>query len=463
MPRSLPKVLPGSLHSTRRQFLGGCIAAGAAMAMPIPMVHSQETQRGPSDKLRLAIIGCGGRGGANLGGVSGEEIYALCDTHPASLAGAKKSYPNAVAVSDWRKLIDDPKIDGYVVSTADHHHALVSLAAMKRGKHVYCEKPLSHTVREARLMQEVYRENRGKIATQMGTQIHATDNYRRAVELVQSGMIGAISEAHVWCDRGISKVNPVELPEQPIPEGFDWEAWIGPAAMRPYNGGYWQGGNLNWNRRWEFGNGVLGDMGSHLIDLAYWALDLRYPTSVESVGAPVDEFECPTWQQVTWEHPKREGDAPHHAACKLVWYHGDEGMKRRAAYLQPMIGDDTNLGGWGIGVAFVGEQGVIVADYGKIVVSPGAKFKDAPRPEPTIAPSLGHYNEWLHAAKTGGESLCNFDYSGMLIEHNLLGVVAHRIGKKLEWDAAAFQFTGNAEANALLTKTYRDGWKPEGV
>ena len=271
-------------------------------------------------------------------------------------------------------------------------------------------------------------------------------------------MISAITEAHVWCNRGIRPVGPAVLPEQPEVDTFDWDVWLGPAADRPYNQGYWKGGNLNWNRRWEFGNGVLGDMGSHLIDLAFWALDLKRPTSVVSEGPAPDPIGCPPWQQVTWEHAAREDDAPHHAACKVVWYHGGEGMKRRAAYLQPKLGSDTNVNKWGIGVAFVGEHGVIVADYGKIVLSPSAKFKDKPRPEQTIAKSLGHHAEWIHAAKTGGESLCNFDYSGALIEHNLLGNVAHRAGKKLVWDAAAMNCTNAPEANALLTKTYRDGW-----
>ncbi len=442
--------------SNRRSFIKGCALAGAAALGPVHLFGTQNTLI--KDKLNIGIVGVGGRGGANLNGCSGENIYALCDINQSTTAKASQRFKDAIVTSDWRTLIDNPKIDALVVSTADHHHALVSIAAMRAGKHVYCEKPLSHTVREARMMQDEYKKRRGKIATQMGTQIHATGNYRRAVEIVQSGMLGAVTEAHVWCSRGISRIAEGVLPKQPVPESFDWDVWLGPAEDRAYNKSYWSGGNLNWNRRWEFGNGVLGDMGSHLIDLPYWALDLHRPTSVVSEGPEPDPIGCPPWQKVTWEHPLREGGGPHHAACKVVWYHGNEGMKRRAEYLQPKIGKDTNLSKWGIGVAFIGDKGILVADYGRMVLSPSAEFVDIPRPQETIKPSLGHHKEWIHAAKTGGESLCNFDYSGALIEHNLLGNVAHRTGKKLEWDAENFEVKNDVAANELLTKSYRDGW-----
>lgn len=446
----------GRGHATRRRFVKGCLVTGAAAVAPVSYTFAQTKPN--KDKLNIAVVGAGGRGGANMNGCAGEHIYALCDINKSVTAKAKERFKDAIETTDWRTLVDDPKVDAFVISTADHHHALASIAAMRAGKHVYCEKPLAHTVREARMMQDEYIKRRGEIATQMGTQIHSWDNYRRAVELVQSGMIGTVTEAHVWCNRGIRAVGNPVLPEQPQVETFDWDVWLGPAADRPYNAGYWKGGNLNWNRRWEFGNGVLGDMGSHLIDLAFWALELKRPTSVESEGPEPDPIGCPPWQQVAWEHPARDGDGPHHAACKVVWYHGGEGMKRRATFLQPKLGSDADINKWGIGVAFIGENGVVAADYKRIVLSPSVEFKDKPRPEQTIAKSMGHYNEWINAAKTGGESLCNFDYSGALIEHNLLGNVAHRIGKKLEWDAPAMKCTNTPEADALLTKTYRDGW-----
>ena len=267
----------------------------------------------------------------------------------------------------------------------------------------------------------------------------------------------------MWCNRGIRPVKPPVLNEQPVPDGFAWDAWLGPAADRPYHEGYWKGGNLNWNRRWEFGNGVLGDMGSHLIDLPFWALELRHPSTVESQGPPPEQVGCPAWQQVTWTHPARPGSGPHHGACKVVWYHGDEGMKRRAEFLQPLVGGDAQIDKWGIGVAFVGSEAALVADYKRIVFSPGEKFKDQQPPEQTIAKSLGHYQEWIHAAKTNGATLCNFDYSGALIEHNLLGNVAHRLGQTIAWNPESLTIENLPDSASYVSMSYRDGWKPRGI
>jgi hypothetical protein len=439
--------------STRRGFIttSSALVAGAAAA---PRLHAAD-----GEKLRMGIIGSGGRGRANLGGVRSQHIEMLCDVNAGALAGAGQQYPKARKTRDWREVVSDKNVDAVVISTADHHHALAAVAAMRAGKHVYCEKPLGHTVYEARIMQKEYIARRGKIATQMGTQIHANGNYRRVVELVQAGAVGTVREAHVWCSRSIRPLKGAVLSEEPVPEGFNWDVWLGPAAGRPHSQGYWKGGNLNWNRRWDFGNGVLGDMGSHLIDLPYWALNLQRPSNCESDGPAPDPVAAPPWQVITWEHGERKGPAPASAPIKLFWYHGPEGMKRRQDVLQPKVGNDTKIGKWGIGVAFIGDDGILVADYGKLVLSPGAKFKDYKRPEQTIPNSIGHYNEWIKAAQTGGESLCNFDYSGRLIENNLLGVVAHRTGKKIEWDGEAGKVTNHADANQYVTKSYRKGWE----
>jgi predicted dehydrogenase len=444
----------------RRTFIGFGIAAVAGFST---LTRAQS----PNSKLNIAIIGSGGRGNANMGGVAGagENIYSLCDVNPPSLAQAKAKHKGAKTTSDWREVVADPAVDAVVISTADHHHALASIAAMRAGKHVYCEKPLAHTVQEARWMQDEYKKRRGQIATQMGTQIHATANYRRAVANIQDGMVGQVREAHVWCGRTINPVKVDRLDAQPVPEGFDWDVWLGPAAMRPYNSGYWQGGNLNWNRRWEFGNGVLGDMGSHLIDLPFWALGLDRPTSVKAEGTPADKVAAPPSQVITWHHPKKAGvygggTSPDRAAVKVIWYHGPDGMKTMAERLQPLLGDATDISKWHIGVAFVGENGTLVSDYGKIVHKPNANHKGLWRLATEIPPSPGHYKEWLIACRGESESLCNFDYSGKLIEHNLLGNVAHRaaLGTTLQWDATAMKFDGSDAANALLEKKYREGW-----
>ena len=430
---------------SRRKFVGFGIASALA-----PSVVRGES---PNGKLNMGIIGSGGRGGANLNGVKAENIHTLCDINRKTLEAVQKRFKGAKTTTDWREVVSNPEIDAVVISTADHHHAPAAIAAMRAGKHVYCEKPLAHTVQEARWMQEEYAKAKGKIATQMGTQIHAGGSYRRAVELIQAGAIGRVKEAHVWCSRSIRDVEQAVLEKQAVPDYFDWDVWLGPAADRAYNEGYWKGGNLNWNRRWEFGNGVPGDMGSHLIDLAWWALKLRHPTKISSQGPAPDSIGAAPWQEITWQHPDD---------LKVVWYHGPEGMKRRSEVLQPMVGNDTVIDKWGIGVAFVGENGVLVSDYGKNILSPSAKFKDYQRPEQSIAPSAGHYNEWLKACRGEGETLCNFDYSGSLIEHNLLGNVAHRAGQTLDWDAKNFRITNDEAANKLLTKEYRKGWEING-
>ncbi len=430
---------------SRRKFVG----FGLASALAPSVVRGKS----PNGKLNMGIIGSGGRGGANLNGVKAENIHTLCDINRKTLEAVQKRFKGAKTTTDWREVVSNPDIDAVVISTADHHHAPAAIAAMRAGKHVYCEKPLAHTVQEARWMQEEYAKAKGKIATQMGTQIHAGGSYRRAVELIQAGAIGRVKEAHVWCSRSISDVEQAVLEKQAVPDYFDWDVWLGPAADRAYNEGYWKGGNLNWNRRWEFGNGVPGDMGSHLIDLAWWALKLRHPTQISSQGPAPDSIGAAPWQEITWQHPDD---------VKVVWYHGPEGMKRRSEVLQPMVGKDTVIKKWGIGVAFVGENGVLVSDYGKNVLSPSSKFKDYQRPQQSIEPSAGHYNEWLKACRGEGETLCNFDYSGSLIEHNLLGNVAHRAGQTLKWDAKNFKITNDEAANKLLTKEYRKGWEING-
>jgi predicted dehydrogenase len=430
------------MKTTRRTFLATASVAAAGYSLGAP--------EGKGDKLRIGIIGSGGRGGSNLNGVKGEEIAALCDVNRKVLDGLKGKYPAAFQTTDWREVVSSDKVDAVVISTADHHHALVAVAAMKAGKHVYCEKPLGHNVREARLMREAYAES--KVATQMGTQIHAGDNYRRVVELIQSGAIGAVREAHVWCDRSITPIGQVVLPAQDVPDSFDWNMWLGPAPDREYNEGYWKGGNLNWNRRWDFGNGVLGDMGSHLIDLPWWALKLKSPLSVSAEGPPVDAVACPPWMKVTWEHAPRPEMAALDAPVKVIWYHG--GGKNR-----PQVDTGMDLSKWPIGVLFVGDGGMLVADYGKRFLLPEEKFKGFEAPEPTIPPSAGHYQEWLQACKTGSETTCNFEYSGSLIEHNLLGCAAYRSGKELEWDAKSLQAKNAPEATRFLTRSYRKGWE----
>ena len=440
--------------SSRRDFLRGSAAGGAGLvvlgARGLAAEAPGAPKQAPSDKLNIAAVGVGGRGGANIGGCGGENFVALCDVDSRALAKAKERFPNAKAYADWRRMFDDAKdFDAVICSSTDHTHALVSNHAMRLGKHVYCEKPIGHSVHEAAVLRETYLKANGKVATQQGTQIHAGDNYRRVVELVQGGAIGTVTECHVWCSRrGPNPQPPAE--EKPVPEWLNWDLWLGPAPNRPYHPAWHSGGCMGWEQWWDFGNGCIGDMGSHLIDLAYWALDLKHPATCEAegdppAGDPKTLHSYPHWLKVCWEHPAA-GERP---PVKLFWYDGPQ---------RPPSPEGHDLTKWGIGLLFVGEKGRIICDYGKRILWPEEKFKDFVPPKPTIPNSPGHYREWLLGCKTGSPTLCNFDYAGLLIQNNLLGTVAYRANRKLEWDAEALRAKNCPAADKFIKRPYRQGW-----
>lgn len=433
-------------RESRRKFLRHSALAG--IGIWVSAGRSARAQS-PNEKLNIGIIGAGGRGGANTRSVSSENIAALCDVDETRLAQAAEKHPQAKKYIDWRELVEQKDLDAVVVSTTDHTHAPASVWAMNRGLSVYCEKPLAHNPYEARVMQEKYLANQHRLATQMGTQVHAGDNYRRIVELVQSGAVGPVHEVHVWCGRkGLADgQRPTDQP--PVPENLHWELWLGPAPWRPYHPSYLPG-CTTWEQWWDFGNGCLGDMGSHLIDLPFWALKLRDPVSVWAEGEPRREETYPEWLIAHWEHPAR-GDMP---PVTLHWYDGIQRPKVQVP--------GYDIASWGMGVLFVGAEGMLLCDYGKRILVPEEKFKDFQPPEPWIAPSRGHHQEWIHACKTGEPTLCNFDYSGKLIEHNLLATVAFRTGKKLQWDAKQMKAAGCPEAEPLIRRQYREGWVLDG-
>ncbi len=424
---------------SRREFLMSAALGGAGMLI-LGNNRSAWTFEA-NEKLDIGIIGVAGRGRANTDEVLSENIVALCDVDDNCLRVGARRFPKAKTYTDWREMLGQKDIDAVVVSTTDHTHAPASVMAMKSGMHVYCEKPLAHSVHEARVMQETYLKS--KVSTQMGTQIHAGDNYRRVVELIQSGAIGPVREVHVWCGReGPSPERPKE--EQPVPEHLHWDLWLGPAPWRPYHSSYLPG-CMTWEQRWDFGNGCLGDMGSHLIDLPFWALKLRDPLTVAAEGSHLSAESYPHWLIVHWEHPARGKMPP----LKLHWY---DGIQR------PKSPPGHDLKEWGIGALFVGDKGMLLADYDRRILLPEADFKDFKPPEPWIPPSPGHYREWILGCKTGSPTLCNFDYSGKLIEHNLLGTVAFRVGKKLEWDAKNLKAKNCPEADGYVRSKYREGW-----
>ena len=414
--------------------------------------------RGANEKLNIAIIGSGGRGVANMNGVASENIVALCDVNAPAVAAAAAKHPNAAKFTDFRKLFDTAakSFDAVVVSTCEHTHAFATLAALQLGKHVYCEKPLTHNIWEARVIREAAAKT--KLATQMGTQNHANDNYRRVVELVQSGAVGPVREVHVWVARAwglqsaeAAKANKdiVYVTERPTeavkpPAGLDWELWLGPAADRPFSPVYVPG--PKWYRWWDFGNGTMSDLGSHWNDLPFWALKLKAPTSVEAGGPKPHPEIAPASMQAAYEFPAR-GDMP---AVKVMWYQGEN---------KPALLAEKKIPQWGSGVLFVGDKGMLLSDYSKHVLLPEKQYAGFAPPKAFIPKSLGHWAEWIHACKTGAPTTCNFEYAGWLTESNHLGNVAFRAGKRLEWDATAMKATNCPEADAFIRREYRKGWK----
>lgn len=445
-----------SQRLTRRRFHGvvaGGVAAATAASCSAPAIVSG---RNLNEKLNIAVIGCGGRGAGNMMSVASENIVAVCDVFEPNIGKALEHFPKARKEVDFRKLFDHEKeFDAVVVSTCEHTHAFATLPALKLGKHVYCEKPLSYNVYEARVIREA--AAKAKVATQMGIQIHAEDNYRRVVELVKGGAIGNVSEVHVWVSRAWGWQSPEEAkshgdivnlqgrPEgsSPIPQGLHWDLWLGPAPERPFHEAYFPG--PKWYRWWDFGNGTMSDLGSHWNDLPFWALDLDYPLTIEASGPPPHRELAPASMQATYTYGAR-GSRP---GLNLTWYQGVN---------KPKIWQEKGIPQWDSGILFVGEKGMILSDYFKHVLLPEEKFADYKRPEQSIAKSLGHHAEWIHACKTGAPTTCNFEYSGWLTEANHLGNVAYRVGKKIEWDAAKMEVTNAPEAAPMIKRDYRAGW-----
>ncbi|MBT8038234.1 MAG: Gfo/Idh/MocA family oxidoreductase [Verrucomicrobiae bacterium] len=435
---------PESPMSSRRDFIKSAGAVGAGLTiLPSGMLSAANSA---NNKLNIAVIGVGGRGAANLNGVRDENIVALCDVDARHLAKAAGEFPKAKTYVDWRKCLEQKNIDAVVCSTTDHTHAFVNVWAMNRGMHVYCEKPLANSVHEARVVRETYLRNKGKIATQMGTQIHASDNYRRVVELIRDGVIGDVKSADAWVDRP-RKAEAYYPAVTPIPAHIDWDLWLGPSPHHDYNPGY-PGSCLKWNRFWDFGTGQIGDMGCHLMDLPYWALNLRFPTRCEAQGKPLHPDSYPEQIKVTWEHPATD----QRPGVKVRWFDGGPkpGMPLKA----------FNRDALGKGILFTGEKGWLLADYGfrVVVLRSDMTGYDVPTADDLIPRSLGHHQEWIQACKTGSPTTCDFDYSGALVEHNLLGAVAFRSGQSLDWDASKLEASNCPEAQQYVKKTYRDGW-----
>lgn len=460
--------------SSRRQFLTqGSLLAGAVLGFPAVV-----SSRSPNSRLNLAFIGVGGRGAANIQALVGtslfpkkpqpgepeperkepsENVVAICDVNAFNLQAASAAFPKARAFRDFRKLYEECRdFDAVVVSTTEHTHAYATLPALKMKKPVYCEKPLTRDIAEARLITQAAAE--AGVATQMGTQIHGMPNYRRVVELVQSGAIGPVTEVHVCVSRawGLQSqadaeknkdiVFVTERPQeaQTPPDYLDWDLWLGPAPYRPYNEVYFPG--PKWYRWWDFGNGTMSDLGSHWNDLPFWALKLDAPLAVQADGPEPHPEIAPATMSAVYEYGPR-GDMP---ACKIHWHQG--------ATKPDVWKNDPFISQWQNGVLFIGSKGMLLSDYNKHVLLPEADFKDFQKPKPFIADSPGQHVEWLNAIKHGTPTGSPFSYAGPLSEANHLGNVAFRAGGRIVWDAKAMKITNNEAANRFLSRQPRAGW-----
>ncbi len=432
---------PGQPH--RRKFLGTTLAAAAGTS---GWFSSRQVARSnsPNEKLNVACIGSANRAAEDIKGVAHEEVVCLCDVDRKYLERKHQEFPDAALFADYREMLDkeQERIDAVVVGITDHHHAPATIRAIRAGKHVYCEKPLTHTVHEARLIAEAAQA--AGVATQLGTQIHAEDNYRRVVEIVRAGTIGDITDVHVWVGKGWGGGERPDKAEQP-PAHLDWDLWLGPAPERPYVTGLYH--PANWRRWWDFGQGTLGDMGCHYMDLPFWALDLRHPTEVAAEGPEVHPETAPLGMKVRYQFPA----GPHNASpLSMTWYDSKLAPTKVA-------GQRVKPNG---GVMFIGSEGMLFADYFSYRLFPQEKFTGFIAPPKTIPDSIGHHREWLKACRDGSPTTCNFQYSGRLTETVLLGNVAFRSGTKFQWDADKLQ-ADSADAQQFVSKEYRAGWEVE--
>ncbi|MBM3887718.1 MAG: Gfo/Idh/MocA family oxidoreductase [Verrucomicrobia bacterium] len=428
-------------------WLGGCATERTAFVRP--------RRLSPNDKLHIGCVGIGGQGGgvtAELATFSNVEIAALCDVDEKYAARTTKKYPGRPFYKDYRVMLEKEKgLDAVMVATPDHWHAPIALAAMQLGKHVYCEKPLAHTVEEARLMGRVARD--AGVVTQMGNGGHGGEGIRLTKEWIDAGAIGKVREVHVWSDRPgkfwqtQGRRRPTDTP--PAPAGLDWNLWLGPAAERPYHPDYMP---RQWRGWIDFGCGALGDMAVHNADPAFYALDLGAPDWVEAETSPTNPDSFPVWSIITYHFPAKGRRGP----VKMIWYDGGK-MPPRPAELEADRKLEDN------GIYFVGDKGVLMAGgwSGTPRLVPETKMQAFQRPPKTVPRSVGHRREWVEACIAGKpqDAKAGFWYSAPFTESLLVGLLPVLVGKRIEWNAAAMRATNAPEADAFIRKTYRRGFE----
>jgi hypothetical protein len=429
---------------SRRSFLAAAGAATSSLALPA----SGRQDR----KLRLATVGCGGMGGADLGSLSGHpavEVAALCDVDALKLAEAAKKFPAAKQFRDYRKMFAEAGdlFDAVNVGTPDHTHAPASMCAINLGKHVYCQKPLTHDIFEARRLAEAARAK--KVVTQMGIQVHSGREYRLAVQLIHEGALGKVREVHSWSNKKWGHNGPRPAGEDPVPAFLDWDLWLGTAPERPYKKSVYH--PANWRKWTDFGCGTMGDMAIHIVDPVTGALALTSPKTIlsESDAPPAESFSTRNVVRYTFPGTKYSVDP-----LPLTWYDGDAMPKTDGWPLTKPLPDQGSM--------FVGEKGFMLLPHvANPVLLPAENFKDFKMPS---VQGASHWHQWVNACRGEGAASASFDYSGPLTEWVLLGVVANRVpGKLLTWNAAELKLDGSPEAQALVKRAYRKGWEVAGL
>ncbi len=447
-----------SRRTNRRQFIQQTSLAGIGFWVAGGVTLG--AAKAANEKLNIAGIGIGGKGDSDINQAGNHgNVVAICDIDDNTLNKKAMKFPKAKKYSDFRKMFDEmgKSIDAVTVSTPDHTHAVAAMMAIKMGKHVYCQKPLTHTVREARALREAAKQF--KVCTQMGNQGSAENGLREAVEVIQDGAIGPVTEVHVWTNRPIWPQAPklTKRPEsKPVPANVHWDEWLGPAPERPYASGYHP---FAWRGFWDFGTGALGDMACHTANMAFRALKLGYPTSISAENGEINPETYPGWATITFQFPAR-GNMP---ACKLIWHEGHRDGQKNLPPKELLHGENPP----GSGSLLVGSKGVLYSpdDYGaRYMLLPKENFEGYKKPEKRLPRNGkgddGMKAEWVRAIVENKPEIAysNFDFAGLLTETILLGNVAMRAGKKLEWDGENMKFTNAHDAEKFLHFEYRKGW-----